>query len=52
VVEDGIAHAFDHLVMPLGWVLMLMVQFTLPGRDTISAKDVACSIAGFHLGGH
>jgi hypothetical protein len=31
-VKDGIAHAFDHLVAPFGWVLVLMVWFTLPAR--------------------
>jgi membrane protein YqaA with SNARE-associated domain len=48
-VEDGIAHAFDHLVAPLGWVLVLIVWFTLPGRYTLCAKDGAYSIAGFHF---
>jgi hypothetical protein len=50
MVEDGIAHVFDRLVAPLGWVLVSMVWFTLSaGRDTISAKGIAYSVAGFHF---
>jgi hypothetical protein len=49
VVKNDIAHAFYHLVAPFGWVLVLMVWFTLPGRYAICMKDVTYSHAGFHF---
>ena len=40
-VKDSIGHCFDHLTAMLSWVLVLLMQFTLPLCNDERAQDVS-----------
>jgi hypothetical protein len=49
MVKDTVGRAFDGLVAPLSWILMLLIRLTLPAGDTQGTKDVLYFITNDNL---
>jgi len=50
MIKDGVGSGLDSLEMPFGWILMLLMGFTLPAPNKKCTKDVLDLFTDFNLG--